>query len=659
MSDKLKNMKETKISKNYFIFEFLFVVLFFFPLAIYHFYPVLASNQKSITTSIVETQKDYNFYGIFRGSEQYHQDGIGAIVSFQKIDQEAKNLKIPFYEDIHKGFKTDLGIGNENFFPPIFRNMFITFSFLFLPDTAYEFHAFIGFIFNTIIFYILLRYFQIAIPLSFLGAILFSHLDMYYYRLFDHAIAYSFIFIHLLLILFTIRAVKTQTIPNYIVLAIISAIALEENTYYGYFGFFFCLPLFIGYTYLQKRNGIVIKTGKLITNMGISALTFFICMSLLFPNQFFFRIVHKIFGTAATSTVQEEISRTYINFEVFSVRNIFSLFEPGIWAFPGLQWLQKIFPTNFFATDLWEFTYRIGIIIPLTVLVLYITFLIGKKRNQTLTQNSTNYTVAEASVWLIAIFFIALFGISPDYSLSLVPFTYKIMPALRVGARAFVYVDIGLVFLFCYLLDRFLKYISRRNQICLIPTTVAIIAIMLLALLDATYNRVYKQLPALDLPPLEDYQILKNKPEGILIELPFFYPSKQPGEYSYLYAYNVIGHDKPIFNQASNPKYLDQIEAFARTVNHLDEGVLEQLQRTGVKYLVVNKGKRKIGHVWIDNDDWLGTDILEVLERSPVVNTLLENEKRVIVEFKTVPGMEFKQESPSDFRYFLDYWIYK
>lgn len=571
-----------KISENYWI-QLLGVSVFFFLFGLYKFWDVLMVDGMSLTDK---------------------WDGLGGIAGGYTFLENIKLGNFSFFST--KGYSTEqtgLGLGFNsrlNFFQAInylFINLFVS-----SPDNLYDGLHFFSYILNGIFIYLLLKDMNVSFFFTIVGGILINHLDIFYSRL-DVHLFIGYAFMPVLVLLLAIRTAKTLSLINFLLFAFFTVINFTFFEYYGYFGIFFSSVLFISYFLFYHEFSLNILS-KFILNTLIAGIFFIIVFATFYPT-IVLPIVFNLFGIQNDSILNTNGYREWDDFKYYTAKNLPYLFSPD------LRIIQSILPKSFFLNELWEFSYRIGLVIPATILffLIYISiqlivFSDSNKIQNTKTNSSLQTIFVTILLWLPACVLITLFTLPPDYSLSLVPFSYSIAPMFRVCVRAFLYVDITAVVLFCLIVDYIWKNISNKNlqqgesrisnNALRLSLYSLLILLSFLAFSDLSQYSLFSRMPAKKLPDTKIYEVLKTKKEGLLIELPFYSP-QDIGEFTYLYLYNRVIHNKYIVNEVIHPtsQYAKHFYSFGEYVKELDERKLNTLCNAGLSYIAIHNTSKK------------------------------------------------------------------
>ncbi|MCB1189602.1 MAG: hypothetical protein KDK90_04170 [Leptospiraceae bacterium] len=544
-----------------------------------------------------------------------HGDGLSSMAFvFMIIQQMSEGINLEFFTDTYQISK--VAIGFPVFMFTLFQKVLLyLLSIFFSPDNIYDMYFYISFVLNGFFFYVLSR--EIGVPrlLSIIGAFFIMHMEDFFYRAQGH-MYYSW-FLPIIAIWACIKATKEPSIKRIFLFSFLSMLSFAQNPYMGYFCAIFSFIVFLGYLLYYKR--------RIFSPLIIYGVSFSVFLLIAFPNHIFLRIVNLFLKDRAIP-IQGDVSHSTGDFNFFSVKNIFALFNPGIVNIPGFEFLKEIISMEFFKnTNSWEFNYRVGLILPIFSVVFLVTLLIINY----IKKGTFKKAIYESLIWISACFVIGLFGLSPDYKISLVPITMEIGKMIRVGVRSYAFVDIGMIVLFLLLVSWFLRSLKSLTNNLFIRnlTNIFLICIVILVSLDLTYPQAVQKMPIAQLPNLSIYKILHGKKEGILIELPCFQPIQDIVD-GYKYWYCRTEHGFPIYAGSANPNYRAETARFANYVNHPNKNVIQNLKIGGVRYLSVNKGS-KFDYSYF--------------EKSRLLNKLAENENKIIYEIIVEENFQTKE----------------
>lgn len=456
------------------------------------------------------------------------------------------------------------------------------------PDNIWDIIAFGSFILTIIAGYLLALELGAPFFLALASGLFFAHLDVFKARIQAHLFLATYFF-SILQVLWAIKSGKEPSLKNLIVFALLSAICFAQNEYYGYLGSIFSIIIFLGYfIYHNAYNflkNIDNNNVSLLKNIFISGLLFIFTMFVIYPNYLGNKLI-SLFGEEkgkSFSYLDHNINEVF----VYSVNEPLALFKPSLS-------LLNIFNWQFQFINPGEFTFRIGFVILLGIVITLILCLIlhirAKKVNA---ENSTYKLLHHIIIFSIAATVMALIGLSPIFDFSLALFSFKIAPTFRVVARSYLFVDFAIIIIFViatsWLWIKLSKDASIRRY-----ASVFILLLSLLSFRDLSGSFLPQKELAFKLPKESlIFNVLREKPTGWLLEVPF-YTSHQSPEINYIYFYNYSIHKKPIINGAfhllpkTNPEIDTKIIVASGEINRPSEKTIKKLGLSGVRYLSVH-----------------------------------------------------------------------
>ena len=517
-------------------------------------------------------------------------DGVGTIAYFYDL---IDNVKIQgtslLFGDLYHCRTIGAGLNEPVIDNPLWKVTSWLLSFFFSPDNVYDFNAFLGFVLIGFFSYILMREIGVSRSFALIAGVLITHLDNYEARIVGHLTLATYYF-PIFLLWCAVRAGKKPNAGRLTLFTFSACLNFLGNEYIGYFGGIFAALIFLGYLCTSYRVKIR-KSTTLIRNIGIAGLVFLFSMCLAYPNLIFLRLLPFKSSIESFKPYAHPVSDFYhYSMKWENLGNIF---------IPSISLLRSITPDFITKSPIApEFTFRIGLIIPFATLVMVIIALYLFFRRH---QRSYKSLLWEACIWSSSTFILFLFAVTPAYPFSLARLTMKAAPMFRVSNRALLFVDIGAIIIFSYLMSNYFQILwsktqKTKNKIFKVSCFVMVLflfALSWVAFADvrAPNYPVTHKLQVHNLPDASLYNSLKGKPGGYLLELPFyFWPD--PPHYSYRYAYFRTAHGNPIINCLWNPKYDLEIRQFGYLINRPSEAILRELQATGVRYLVVRPDSR-------------------------------------------------------------------
>lgn len=570
----------------------LLVITVFTVLGLWRFHEVLLTPGQSLT----------NF-----------SDGIGAIGGIYTFAEEVQQEGIStLLGDQHRSMLIGAGLQEPGPFGPLLKLLAWSMSFATPPDNAWDLYGLLGFIAMGLAGYLLALEVGARWWAALAAGLLMVHLDAFHLRLPYHLFGLGVYFLPLLAVWAAVRAGRQPTRSRLALLAALAVLNFLGNEYYGYFGVPFIAVLFAGYGVLHRRVWCELGAAVVCRRLGGGVLLFGLLMVLAYPHQIGEKLISWVREPVAVALGDQPYVRTWPEFVHYATARPLYIFRPAN------EWLASQLPDSLFREpaakqETWEFSYRIGLILPVFTVWLFLVALglrrIGLCGGASLATPSQSFLPPNAMIvqltrvssphgdvlfgsiliWLMAALVVALFGISPEFWFSLVPLTYSIAPMFRVGARAFLYVDIALIVLFALALTAALTAMNRaleRYRQGRVVTGAAGFALVGMTLLDVSSLPLTQPLPARVLPDIAVYGALKGRPVGLLLELPLFSPLTAPPESNYFYFYHRVAHGQPLVNfWPTNPFYAQRLHELAERMRKPDDSVLRELQGAGVRYL--------------------------------------------------------------------------
>jgi hypothetical protein len=446
-------------------------------------------------------------------------------------------------------------------------------------DNVYDFIAWLGFALNGLFSYLLAREIDCSVVTAFLVGLAVVSLEIFDTRVGGH-LHLAFFFYQLIACWMAIRAGKQPTTLRMIAAGVGLWFGFLGNEYYGYFSFFFCAILFLGYRLLGAR----VSVRRLFLLLGAAATAFVALMAISYPRMMLGRVLES-WGVSTERT--PSFAQPDNDFSIYALAHLVTILRPS------LPWLGKALGP--FPPDTGEFTFRLGTIVPLFACALLVVLIVLSVRCPT---PQRKRTLRQCAVWSAAALLLLLFARSPDRTLSLVPLTHRIAPMFRVGVRAILFVDIGALLILGLLFDHFLRTELGWSRGCArgsfssgrIALAAALFAAFSVGLEDLrpANASVFSKAPAFAVPHDTIYDRLAALPDGLVLELPFHVNSSDNPESDYAYLANRMFHHKPILNLMRDPRVQCQAMRFARDVNHPGADTAALLRRLGVRFVVVH-----------------------------------------------------------------------
>jgi hypothetical protein len=554
----------------------LFVVLIFLLLSLWRYSDVLKSENHSLTNQ---------------------GDGLGTIAGVFTVSEQITKFDSSYlFSDSFYSDRSGGALSSPSPFSQFWKLTTVSLSTFLSPNNVHDTVGMVGFFLACLFGFFLCQYFKLDVYLSLILAIAIASLDVTVARSDGHLFGLGVFFVPIIVVLFTAKAGVDPTVKNVATLALLHTLNFNVNEYYGFFGIFFTSSLLVAYwaLYFSEHN-----FAQLVKVSVIGCLVFVLSMSVVYPNMVGNPLINLFVSSEGFSSSNHHV-HSWESFQEFSVENVASIFSPANSFFISLINAKD------FEHNLWEMTYRIGLVLPVSVFFLLCVLFVVNKREALLTSK-------KLFVWSIPATVMLLLSISPKFTLSLVPLTYIIAPMFRVATRALLYFDlicfVMLILVTVPLLKELRGKLELDKRVKEVLLATFSICVGLLVYSDVSSIGLKEKMPSLALPNIDVYKVIAEEPDGLLLELPYFSPVTSTIEDGYLYTYNRIAHKKPIVNLiyggSNNVEHRGAIHNFSLKVNTLNERVLKSLVNSGIKYIAVKNHMPKIN---------------ELLEKTAIVN---------------------------------------
>ena len=524
-------------------------------------------------------------------------DGVGTIANFSEVADQIKTNGVSYLlNDLSSSELLGNGIATPYPFNILQKSIVGILSIFTKFDNIYDYYAMFGFILVGISTFLLLIKIDTKPYFALVGAILMMNNDNYVR--YECHLTLAIPFIPIFLTFFIIKAAEENTYKRFFLVALFTVLNFLMNEYYGYFGVYFSVFLFFGLLlYYQKDN---IKNYKfwikILKLIALSSILFIALMLIVYPNILFKKIVSVLFNDRNSIRISFE-NRDYADFVSNSIKNHFYYF------YPGIMFLKNLFPKNFFTTEVfWEQSFRVGFILPFSVLLMYIIIIFKNHESNKIYKKYLLFIFA----FLPALVGIFLFSNDPRRGISLVGFTYNISGIFRVGARAYLYIYILSIVIFFYYLNIIWAVFNFENKFKKLLKYILTMLFIIVLLFDVTEDRWYKQFNTYSMPSNEVYTFLKKLQKGLVCEIPFYSLPDDPPELSYIYYYNSSIYKMPLLNYqiSIDSPYYPAIKDLSIITKYFNENMVNVLRNLGVKYLVIDN-KNTVVHGLINNLDIL------------------------------------------------------
>ena len=447
---------------------------------------------------------------------------------------------------------------------------FISSSFL-SPDNSYDTVLILSYIAIFTLSLFLFRAWGISWILTISGAFILANLDNFYARAGGHLLLAGYFAIPLFLGMIFHTAQKPSW-QNFALLSASFVLVINTNEYYGYYGGIagpFTLAILIVYNgFTCKKDCSLYSFKKLRTGLFAAAAVFCILMVISYPIM-----IGNALGIISPGSDSGGLPhRTYTDFVVYNPTRPLYIFKST------LPFFKTVTNHDLFITKIEEFkTFRIGFmpfIIDAAGLILCIRAAVRKQKTD------QKLLVYSLSIY-IPCFILFLFTLPLNLP-TLAIISYKLGAIFRVGARAYMIIDIFLILLCLIYLDYFQKWLKKSSGTAL--STLAVAVIVILIFCDACGFQAFKKFQARTLEDTSIYSSIAGKEKGWLIEYPINYEIVE-GNYRYYYHRNF--HGMPVIN-FPYPDHDNQW--FIKKYRKLDEAKLKFMHRAGVRYICVTKG---------------------------------------------------------------------
>lgn len=522
-----------------------------------------------------------------------HGDGIGTISWFVEVANKTHNLGISYFlSDLTKIDMSGLGAYPDAPVNVVQKAILYIISFFVQGDNIYDTYAFIGFYLIGLSSYILFREFKIHFLLSLLGAILIANNDNMFARLSGH-LTLGISFAPILLTYIIIKASKTLDLRVVLLIPIIIVFNYSMNEYYGYFGMFFSFFLFFGmYGYHNSLTDLFSRERNILLwkSVAIIIFLFIALMVLVYPNLIGQKFI-KLFMNVDNELVSSPVIRSYEDFILYSIKNPWYFFNPKI------DFFHQLINNNFFTENtFWEQSFRIGIVVPLFLFLVLITFFIYRIKGIKIEKEL--FLVFFVFPSILIIYFLS---IDPTIGFSLVNFTYKVSEIFRVSSRAYVYIFIIFILLYLFYLDYVIKRIrmlidnSLLKKFLILSLLFGVIYVV--SLKDVTGKTFGEQVEVYKLPEIKIYKYLASLEKGLVLELPFYHFPENVFEDGYIYNYNRSIYQFRVLNAILPPdnEYYSSYGYLYNILRKLDNNTIKQIRNLGVKYIVLDMNKIILG----------------------------------------------------------------
>jgi hypothetical protein len=424
------------------------------------------------------------------------------------------------------------------------------------PDNVYDFLVMAFWLLNLWAGYYLFRTLQLDHFSAFIFGLVVAGLEVFQFRISRH-LTLSTYFIPLLQLAFAYKILNLPRGRNIYIISCLSFVSFLANEYWGYFGFIFSMAL-IGLHYLVHWKKIKeFRIKEILLGVAIFSAGMLI---------FYANIFSTLAGNGGSKAL---VIHSYGEHLFSSVQNPFGILTSSLYS-------RNLDPAN-----PEEFSFHLGAFIFIFILVL---LLLARIRKVHLDHRFILPTFYSGLI-------LALFGLNPNYGISLEKLTYKIAPQFRVAARAYLWVDLAVIII-AALIFRDIAASQDPKGTKDRSLGLGLSFSLVILLMDATLGFYIKGPDLYLIPDNTAYQAISRYPQGLLLELPFFSPADPP-ELSYPYLYDYYDHKKMIVNYPSklmyqyDPVLASGLDHLKPALNQPSLGTIDLLQRAGVRYIVV------------------------------------------------------------------------
>ena len=462
-----------------------------------------------------------------------------------------------------------------NFF---WRSTFVFLSQFFSPQNVYDVIGVLGYAFSGLCGYLLalrigLNSFWAALFPSFL--LLMPNTEL---RLQGHLLL-AFLHAPMLFLAWTIDAARHPSGRHYILAAIGLWLSFVVNEYYGYFSLWVGGALFIALRWHELGKNFHSEVKSIADKSKYAFLVFAILMCFTYPSVLLGGLARKLGLDTGLPEARKFVALA--EFEHYGLKNPLRLVQPSF-EFPNWSFLK------YFATpDSPEFTFRIGIVIPLFVFLSWL-WLSKKKFLEFLPERKTLTALFFASLVALAL------ALHPQYML-LVWITKSVAPMFRVGARALFLFDALVLLMFFLTLQGVWRATAEASKSLFKSYVIRALLVFICCLglrdLSTEWLTITRQHVSYSLPvEVALARTMKELEDGLVLELPI--PSRAAGDvFEDLYPskLNTIFHGKKSINFMWSQKYESNANAFAIEANQPTRATIQAFRDLGIRYLKIAK----------------------------------------------------------------------
>ena len=467
-----------------------------------------------------------------------------------------------------------------NFF---WRSVFALLSHFFTPQNVYDVIGVMGYAFSGLCGYLL----AVRFGLKWIPALLFPffllHMPNTELRLAGHLFL-AFLHAPMLFLAWVVDAAREPSRRNFIFSAVGLWFSFLINEYFGYFSLWVGAGLFLSIRWADFRKDFRTEMKLIFNKSSHAAVIFLALLSFSHPTVLWGGLLRRFGFMSHIPPARKFIGLS--EFQHYGLKNPLRLLQS---SFELPSWnVFRIFSTP----DSPEFTFRIGIVIP--VIVICSWYLLKRyAKNQYWQSRPLLIALLAGSFTAVSL------ALHPQY-LMLVWVTKTFAPMFRVGARALFFFDALFLLLFFVLVQDLWVSVTSYSKSVLQGYSFKLLLILACWFgfrdLTTEWFTFVRQHPAYALPKdLEVAKAMKHLPDGLVLELPL--PSKEAGnvfEDLYPAKLNTAFHGKKCINFMWANSYEANANAFAREVNKPTRSSVAALRDLGIRYIKLGKSSELV-----------------------------------------------------------------